>query len=56
MMDRYLIVEINGLSLRKHIKEHEKEYNLMQVVPFTIRGTVHYYTVIMEKREWFDWR
>ena len=54
--DRYLIVEVSGISLNKHINEHAKEYDLKQVIPYLIRGTIQYYTVIMEKREWFDWR
>jgi len=54
MVDRYKIDTISGLSLKRHINEHAKEYNLTQVVPYIERGIPHYYIVIMEKRDWHD--
>jgi len=53
-MERYKIDEVRSLSLRKHINEHAKEYDLKDVVPYTINGTVHYYTVIMERKGWYS--
>jgi hypothetical protein len=53
-MNRYKIDEVSGLSLKRHINEHAKEYDLKQVVPLVINGTTQFYTVIMEKRDWFN--